>query len=96
MAKEEVKKKEKRPTAKKRDIQSKKRNVANRGYKATVNTTIRALEKVIESGDAEAARKSLSEVYSIVDKGVKRGRYKQNKANRIKAKLTKRASVKAS
>ncbi len=82
-------KKVKRPTALKRDIQSNKRRLDNRAYKARVSTTIRSLEKHIADHDIPGAKMRLNEVYSLLDKGVKTHVYKQNKANRVKAKLTK-------
>ena len=90
--KEEAKK-VKRPTAKKRDIQSKKRNLQNKAYKATLSTAIRALEDVMSKGDSANAKEKLSKVFSLVDKGVKKGKVKLNKASRVKAGLTKRAEA---
>jgi small subunit ribosomal protein S20 len=92
MAKEkEEKKKEKRPTAIKRDLQSQKRNLANRAFKATVGTALRSLEQKLKQGDTSSVKESLNKVFSLVDKGVKKGRYKMNKASRIKSRLHKRA-----
>jgi small subunit ribosomal protein S20 len=89
MAKEETKKaKTKRPSALKRDIQSAKRRVRNRTFKATMRTTIRNFEESVQKGDAAISKKQLNEVYSVVDKGVKYGIIKQNKASRTKARLT--------
>lgn len=94
MAKEAAeKKKEKRPTALKRDDQSEKRRLRNRAFKSQVRTAIREFETNLEKGEADATKASLSTVYSLMDKGVKRGVYKINKASRTKARLTARAAA---
>lgn len=90
MAKEkEEKKKEKRPTALKRDLQSAKKNLANRAFKSSVNTALRSFEDTLKKGDAVTTKTALSKVFSLVDKGVKKGRYKLNKAKHIKSRLHK-------
>lgn len=92
MAKEEAKdKKVKRPTAKKRVDQSEKRRTANRTFKASVRTAIRRFENTLEKGDEALVKSSLNDVFSIMDKGVKRGVFKINKASRTKSRLTARA-----
>jgi small subunit ribosomal protein S20 len=92
MAKEEENenKKVKRPTAKKRDIQSKKRNLRNRVFKSTVKTAIRALEQKVSQGDSLQAKEELKKIYSLVDKGVKKRHFKLNTAGRIKARFAKK------
>jgi len=76
-------------SAKKRHIQSKKRQARNRTFKSSVNTAIGAYRASISAGDKEASRKSLNAVYSLIDKGVKTGKFKMNKAARTKSRLTK-------
>ena len=88
--KKEDKKAGKISSAKKRDKQGAKRRVANRGFKATVRTAVRSYEEALASKDKAAAEKELAAVYSLVDKGVKTGRYKVNKAARTKARLNNR------
>jgi len=84
MAKDEKSKaKTKRPTAQKRDIQNEKRRLANRSKKACVLTAIRSFAKGL-------SQDKLSSVYSLVDKGVKTGLIKLNKASRIKSRLSQR------
>ncbi len=85
--KEKKKTKERRPQALKRDIQSKKNRLRNREEKAEVRTAIRLLENVVPKGDKTEIQKHLNEIYSLMDKGVKKGVFKQNKANRTKARL---------
>lgn len=90
MAKEPAKeaKKTKRPTAQKRDDQSKKRNTRNRAYKAEVGTAIRSYKQTLEKGDASESEKKLNAIYSLMDKGVKKGIVKANKASRTKSRLS--------
>jgi len=89
--KEEAKKKSGKITsAKKRDKQSAKRRVNNRGFKATVRTAVRSYEKALAGSDKAVMKKELDQVYSLVDKGVKTGRYKANKAARTKSRLSAR------
>jgi len=86
----EKKKKEKRPTAEKRVLQSEKKRLQNRSYKATVNTGLRSFEDALKKGDSAEINKSLSSVFSLLDKAAKRGVFKKNKANRSKARLAAR------
>jgi small subunit ribosomal protein S20 len=80
-------KKEKRPSALKRDLQSEKRRIINRNFKSKVRSAIRDLETSLPKKDAAENKKHLSEIYSLMDKGVKKGVYQANKANRTKARL---------
>lgn len=89
--KKKEQKKEKRPTALKRDIQNEKRRLRNRGFKSSIRTTIRNFEESLTKGDANLVQEKLKEVYSVMDKSVQRGIFKQNKANRTKARLSARA-----
>lgn len=99
MAKEATEKKEekktRRPQALKRDLQNEKRRLRNRSYKSSVRTAVRQFEEILAKGDASAIKESLSNVYSMMDKGVQRGIFKLNKASRTKARLTARLTAKA-
>lgn len=86
--KSKAKPKVKRPTAKKRDIQAAKRQVENKAFKSRIRTAMRKFDESIVGKDKTAAQTSLHECYSLMDKGVKRGIYKQNKADRTKSRLT--------
>lgn len=88
-------KKVKRPTPLKRDIQNEKRRERNKSFKSSVRTAIRSFEESLPKGDAAAIKENLNNVYSMMDKGVKRGIFKLNKASRTKARLTARAAAKA-
>jgi small subunit ribosomal protein S20 len=83
----EKKAKQRRPTALKRDLQSQKRNLNNRSFKAKVNTAVRSLQESISKKDSAVTKTKLNEVYSLMDKGVKKGIFKMNKANRVKSRL---------
>ncbi len=90
---EKTKAKTKRPTAQKRDLQNSKRRARNRQYKSQVRTTLRALDETLAKGDAKISQASLNEAYSVLDKCVKAGVFKLNKASRTKARLAARAAA---
>jgi small subunit ribosomal protein S20 len=87
MANEKKDKKVKRPSAEKRNVQSKKRNLCNRVLKARVGSASNSLKAVLSQKDPSLAQNSLSQVHSLIDKGVKTGVFKINKASRLKARL---------
>ena len=72
--------KTKQPTAQKRALQSEKKRLENKMFKSRVRTAFNALS---ESKSEEA----LSNMYSLMDKGVKLGVYAKNKAARTKSRL---------
>lgn len=81
----------KKPSALKRDLQGEKRRLRNRSYRASVLTSIRALESSLSQKDSpEVAKTKLNAIYSMMDKGVKRGVYKPQKAARTKSRLAAR------
>lgn len=82
---------QRQPSALKRDIQSEKRRQRNRAYRSGVLTAIRSFEVSIEQKEApESVSEKLNNVYSLMDRGVKKGIYKSNKAARTKSRLTAR------
>ena len=89
MAKESEKKK-KTPSAKKRDIQSEKRRLQNKIFKSKVRTAIRNFEQAVVKN--EGVNESLATVYSMMDKGVKKGVFKKNKSSRVKSRLVAKAA----
>ncbi len=92
MAKETAKaKKVKRPTAQKREMQNKKSRMINKSFKSKVRTAIRKFETVLSETDQINIQNSLNEIYSLIDKGVKKGIYKHNTAGRTKSRLAARA-----
>lgn len=83
--------KTKQPSAKKRDLQSEKRRLQNRSYRSSVLTSIRSLESSLAQKEgAEVVKSKLNSLYSMMDKGVKRGVFKPQKAARTKARLAAR------
>jgi small subunit ribosomal protein S20 len=95
MAKEESAKtaKTKRPTAKKRDLQNSKKRLQNKAFKSQVRTAIRNFEGALPEKDATKISAALKDIYGLMDKGVKRGVFKLNKASRTKSRLAARAKV---
>jgi small subunit ribosomal protein S20 len=80
-------KKQRKPSALKRDAQSLKANARNRSFKAKVTTAMRSFQESVTQKDSPAAKTKLNSIYSLMDKGVKKGIYKLNKANRVKSRL---------
>lgn len=92
---EDKKKKTKRPTAAKRDIRNGKRREINKAFKSRVRTAQRRFNDAVgSSSDASVIQELLNQVYSLMDKGVKRGTFKRNTADRTKARYTARAKAK--
>lgn len=81
-------KKERRPQAQKRAIQAEERTLRNRIFKSRVRTALRQLRDAVKEGGQEAIQAQLSVVYSLADKGAKRGIYKTNKAARMKSRIS--------
>ncbi len=80
-------KKTKRPTAEKRVLQTLKRQGVNQMFKSRVKTAIRRFEDLRKQGSTSQVKEQLDEVYSLMDKGEKRGVFKGNKASRTKSRL---------
>lgn len=89
----EAPKKAKRPTAEKRIIQSEKRNMRNRVLKSRVRTSIRAFDAAVEAKEIPQVVDSMKQVFSLIDKGVKIGVYKKNKAARTKSACSRKAAT---
>jgi small subunit ribosomal protein S20 len=90
MAKEAAKK-VKRPNAQKRELQNKKNRMINKSFKSQVRTAIRQFDEELVNKDQKIIQNSLNNIYSLVDKGVKKGIYKANTASRTKSRLAARA-----
>ncbi len=85
--------KTKRPSALKRDLQNEKSRLRNRAHRASVLTSIRDLEASLAKKEgAESTKAKLSEIYSLMDKGVKKGVFKPQKAARTKSRLSARCA----
>lgn len=85
--------KPRRPQAKKRELQNKKKRLQNKVFISQVRTAIRAFDKAVSQKDAALTKDSLNAVYGLMDKGVKHGVFKINKASRTKSRLTARAAA---
>lgn len=79
--------KKKCPTAIKRIKQSKEKNQRNSSFKSRVRTAIRSFETALSAKDKGQMQTALKSVYSLMDKGVKQGIYKENKAARTKSRI---------
>ncbi len=90
MAEKEKIKKERRPQAAKRNLQSHKRRLHNRIEKSRIKTAIRQFEENRAKKDEAAVKADLNTLYSLLDKSVKKGVFKQNKASRTKSRLAAR------
>lgn len=90
--KENAKKKARVPTAKKRAKQALKRQTLNSAFKSKVNTAIRSYKEAVAAGNKEAMTEKLSKAQSLIDKGVKTGKFSVNKAARTKSRLAHRLS----
>ncbi|MBS0620359.1 MAG: 30S ribosomal protein S20 [Verrucomicrobia bacterium] len=88
MAEDKKATKARRPQALKRDDQSAARNLRNRSFKAKVTTAVRSLKGTVAEKDAAKTKSQLNVVFSLMDKGVKKGIFKLNKASRVKARLS--------
>jgi small subunit ribosomal protein S20 len=77
-----------KPSALKRALQSEQRRLRNRTQRASLLTAIRSFEGSLTKKEAaETVRKKLNLVYSLMDKGVKKGVFTVNKAARTKSRL---------
>ena len=83
----------KKPSALKRDIQSEKNRMRNKTYKAMVNTAIKSFQQSLTQKEGANTAEKLQAVYSLMDKGVKKGIFPKNKASRTKASLAQKVSA---
>lgn len=81
-------------SAKKRIEIAQRNRLRNRFYKSSVRTLIKVFLKDLENyktsqsnDDREKAKKVLSSVYSLIDKGTKKGVFHKNTAARKKSQL---------
>lgn len=75
-------------SAAKRLVTSKKCQMQNRVRKSRAKTAEKQFLGDLEQGDLEAAKTSLANCYSALDKAAKVGTIAQNKANRKKGRLS--------
>lgn len=82
---------QKRPSAEKRVITSKKRALINQSFKSKVRTILKRFEAALKKKEEALVSSELRNVYSVADKAVKRGIFKPNKAARIKSRASSKA-----
>lgn len=80
-------------SAKKAFRQSLRRRAENLTVKKKVKDTIKNYKKAIIAGNIEEAKTQLPTVYKTLDKAAKKNVIKENKASRLKARLTKKLSA---
>jgi small subunit ribosomal protein S20 len=80
-------------SALKQQRQSLKKRARNRQNVSQLKTQVRKLRAAIEKGDAEAAKKLLSETMGQIDKAAKKGVVHDNAASRYKSRLTRKVTA---
>ncbi len=76
--------------AKKRLKQDKKKKMLNRSIKSAMKTHIKKVQKAIDAGDSETARKELPIVMKKIDKAAKKNIIHKNTASRKISRLSKK------
>jgi small subunit ribosomal protein S20 len=67
-----------------------KRTERNRSLRSKLRTALKAIRAAIDAGDLDAARKSLNQTVSLIDKMAGKGIIHDNAAGRYKARIAKR------
>jgi small subunit ribosomal protein S20 len=80
-------------SAQKQMRQSQKRRARNRQNLSQLKTQVKKLRGAIATGDAEAAKKLLSETVGEIDKAAKKGVVHDNAAARYKGRLARRVNA---
>ena len=73
--------------------QSLKHRARNRKNLSQVKTQVKKLRAAIAKGDAEAARKTLSETVGEIDRAAKKGVIHDNAAARYKSRLSRKVNA---
>jgi small subunit ribosomal protein S20 len=71
----------------KRNKTNEKRRLFNASYKSSVRTAIKAVERAVESKDADAAKTTLAFASKKLDKGQAKGIFHKNSVARNKSQL---------
>ncbi len=74
---------------KKRNLTNEKQRLVNAGFKSSIKTAIKAVEKFVEAKDAEKAQEALVLASRKLDKAVSKGFLHKNNAARHKSRLQK-------
>lgn len=75
------------PSAKKRQMQSEKKRVANKSVRSCIRTKVKAFREAATTQSLEKNEEKLCEIYSLADKAAKKNIFSRNKASRIKSRL---------
>jgi small subunit ribosomal protein S20 len=81
------------PSAVRQHRRSVRRTAINKSNKSTLRTQIKRLRTTIESKDKENAKKLLPEVFSTIDRTVKKGAIHQNTGARYKSRLSRQVEL---
>jgi small subunit ribosomal protein S20 len=73
--------------------QNLKHRATNRSNRSSLRTSLKQFNEQLESGKPEEAKKSLSELYAVVDKSQQKKALSKNAASRQKSRLTKRLNA---
>jgi small subunit ribosomal protein S20 len=84
------------PSALKAHRQSLTRRERNRQYRSRLRNALKAIRTAIDGKDQEAARKSLSETFSLIDRMASKGIIHANTAARHKSRLHNRLTARSS
>ena len=82
-------------SAEKRNRQSEKRRVSNRGAKSRLKSSLKTSRGAVVETKGDAAKALLATGFSEIDKAAKKGVIKKNTANRYKSRLAKAAKAEA-
>ena len=83
-------------SALKRQRQSEKRRLRNRGTKSAINTTVKKLTSSLNEKDADTARGLYKEAIARLDSAVNKGTLHRKTASRRISRLTKRVNAELS
>ena len=79
-------------SAKKRVLTNSKKAINNKVYTSSMKTAVKNVEKAVSEKNKEDASKALTTAVKRIDKALKVGVIKENKAARQKSRLTKKVN----
>ncbi len=80
------------PSTEKRIRQNEKRRQRNKSLKTKIKNKRKEIQNAIEAESPDRAENSLQELYGLCDRAAKKGAIHENKASRIKSRMTKRVN----
>jgi small subunit ribosomal protein S20 len=75
--------------------QSIKRKNINRSHRSALRTALKTFSETLNSGNLDAAKSALPQIYSEVDNAVRKGVLSKNAASRHKSRLSKHLNAAA-